>query len=208
MEDEDNKLKTYYKQTIDSIELDYEKENNKNPKQVNEIVNFLNSFNISSQEEYKKIIADFISSRIYDNIISHKPDEQDKKIFNILITGRYKILTENNETNIEQKIFNNMIMSMKKYIHFKGVYQKAKAIKELFLYFAYYSNFSKGKQEGQGAQDDNITNFIYTISKIFPKNLFLITKYAYLFYVGKDGLEALKYTLLLLTKENIENFNK
>ena len=145
MEDVDNKLKTYYKQTIDSIELDYEKENNKNPKQVNEIINFLNSFNISSQEEYKKIIADFISSRIYDNIISHKPDVQDKKIFNSLINQKYQILM-NNETNIEQKIFNNMIMSMKKYIHFKGVYQKAKAIKELYLYNQYYSSFSKGKQ--------------------------------------------------------------
>lgn len=171
-------------------------DNNNNPKQVNEIINFLNSF--SYQEEYKKIIADFISSRIYDNIISHKPDEQDKKIFKSLITDQYQNLM-NNETNIEQKIFNNMIMSMKKYIHFKGVYQKAKAIKELFLYFAFYSNFSKGKQEGQGAQDDNIKNFIYTVSQIFPKNLILITKYAYLFYVGKDNLEAFKATLLLLT---------
>ena len=40
------------------------------------------------------------------------------------------------------------------------------------------------------------------MSQIFPKNLILITKYAYLFHVGKDSLEAFKATLLLLTKEN------
>ena len=53
-------------------------DNNNNPKQVNEIINFLNSF--SYQEEYKKIIADFISSKIYDNIISHNPVIEDKNI--------------------------------------------------------------------------------------------------------------------------------
>ena len=51
-------------------------DNNNNPKQVNEIINFLNSF--SYQEEYKKIIADFISSKIYDNIISHKSVIEEK----------------------------------------------------------------------------------------------------------------------------------
>ena len=120
-------------------------DNNNNPKQVNEIINFLNSFNISSQEEYKKIIADFISSKIYDNIISHNPVIEDKNFFNTLTSEKYKILM-NNETNIEQNIFNNIIMCMKKYIHFKRFYQKVKAIKELYLYNQYYSSFSKGKQ--------------------------------------------------------------
>ena len=48
--------------------------------------------------------------------------------------------------NIEQNIFMIIIMCMKKQYHFKGVYQKEKVIKELYLYNQYYSSFSKGKQ--------------------------------------------------------------
>jgi hypothetical protein len=55
----------------------------------------------------------------------------------------------NNETNIEQNIFNNIIMCMKKNIHFKKVYQKVKAIKEFYLYNQCYSNFLKGNKEKQ-----------------------------------------------------------
>ena len=111
----------------------------------------------------------------------------------------------NNEKNIEQKIFNNMIICMKKYIHFKGVYQKVKAIKELYTYYNNYSSFLKGKQEGSGAADDYITNIFYTISKTFPKNIFLITKFANLFYISKYYLGSLKASLSILTNEILKN---
>ena len=87
--------------------------------------------------------------------------------------------------NIEQNIFIIIIMCMKKQYHFKGVYQKVKVIKELYLYNQYYSSFSKGKQGEINTQDDNSTSFIYSISKSFLKNLFLITKYAYIFMLVK-----------------------
>ena len=167
-----------------------------NPKQVNTIIEYMDQLtkNNTINEKYKEIILDFISTRVYDCLINHKPNKEDKLLFNKLIEKdlNYEI---GGKTQIEPKVFHDMILCMKKFEKLRGNKQKFDSFNNLFTIFANYSSFKTGKTE-QSAADENLTSLRYSISKYCPKSLISICKYECLFEKGYSNLTSLTSSLM------------
>ena len=189
----DSKLRNIYEQTTNNF-VDIKKEfifpnyyyNEKaNPKQVNAIINYMNEASKGVNEKYQEIIVDFISSKIYDCLINHKPDKEDIMLFNELIKDNlhYEIY---NKTNIEQKVMKNIIINMKKFEKFRGVYQKKYTLSNLNDICSNYFYFLTGKKELNDMDDKKKLFFKFIISKIYSKSLIGTSKYICLFEKGYD----------------------
>ena len=202
----DEKLQDYYNLPVTDSFINLEKyfifskeqENEKkgyfykdNPKQVNAIIEYMEKLTKKKQinEKYKEIIIDFISTRVYDCLINHKPNKEDIFLFNKLIEIdlNYEI---GGKAQMEQKVFHSMILSMKKLEKLRGNKQKFDSFNGLFKIFADYSTFMKGKTE-LNAADDNVSSINYSISKYCPKSLISICKYGCLFEKGYNNFTSL-----------------
>jgi len=222
----DDRLQKYYDKptTEDFISIDdefafKEEDDNgekldfsKNPIQVNTIIEYMKNIPNDVNENYRNIIIDLVSSRIYDCLISHKPDNEDKIIFNELIKGNKKLIyeIENVKQNLEQKVFYNIKFCTKKFVFLRGIYQKKLSLNEILNIFGNYYSFIKGKKE-MVAADENIAFMKLTISKVYIQNLITTGKYGCLFEGGYKDLavfiSSLSNILIDINNNNNNNNN-
>ena len=222
----DDRLQKYYDKptTEDFISIDdefafKEEDDNgekldfsKNPIQVNTIIEYMKNIPNDVNENYRNIIIDLVSSRIYDCLISHKPDNEDKIIFNELIKGNKKLIyeIENVKQNLEQKVFYNIKFCTKKLVFLRGIYQKKLSLNEILNIFGNYYSFIKGKKE-MVAADENIAFMKLTISKVYIQNLITTGKYGCLFEGGYKDLavfiSSLSNILIDINNNNNNNNN-
>ena len=191
----DDKLQKYYdkpttEEFIDNDQFIFsEYEDNdkkgdfsKNPKQVNAIINYMKEVSKDINDNYIEIIIDFISSKIYDCLINHKPDNEDIILFNELIKDHL-----NNEldgkTDIEERVMKNIRFNMKKFEKLPGIYQKILSFQELLSIFNEYNSFVKGRNEMMDI-DEKKTYMKYIINRLYAKSLNIICKYISLFEGG------------------------
>ena len=167
----------------------------KNPKQIDAIIKYMDKALKDSNEAFGDIIFDFISTRLYDYLISHKPDKEDIIIFNKLIKDdlKYELGTGKNE--IESKVFNNMLNCMKKIEKLRGIYQKRLSLIDIMNIFTNYSAFMKGKTE-LNAADDTINYMKYILSKVYLKSLILQCKFVCLFQGGYKNVISLTSAIM------------
>ena len=171
-----------------------------NPKQVNGIIEYM--INVKKQEnkeKFQEIILDFITTRIYDCLCSHKPHQKDILLFNYLIETNLKNEIDE-KSEIDQQIFLDLIKSIKYFEKLKGLHQKISSYHNLFKIFGNYSTFKKGKFEGAAA-DDNLTNIKDIISRCFPKTLIINCKYIYLFENGYNEMNSFTSSLIILLND-------
>ena len=129
----DDKLQKYYdkpttEEFIDNDQFIFsEYEDNdkkgdfsKNPKQVNAIINYMKEVSKDINDNYIEIIIDFISSKIYDCLINHKPDNEDIKLFNELIKDHLNYELDS-KTDIEETVMKNIRFNMKKFEKLPGI---------------------------------------------------------------------------------------
>ena len=144
-------------------------------------------------EDYRKIIIDFISSKIYDCLINHKPDNEDIKLFNELIKDHLHYELDG-KIDIEERVMKNIRFNMKKFEKLPGIYQKKLSFQELLSIFGDYYSFVKGRKETTAA-DENITYMKYVISRLYPKTLITTGKYICLFERGNWEFNLILSTL-------------
>ena len=133
-------------------------------------------------DNYIEIIIDFISSKIYDCLINHKPDKEDIILFNELIKDHLHYELDG-KIDIEERVMKNIRFNMKKFEKLPGIYQKKLSSQELLSIFGDYYSFVKGRKEMMAA-DDNIQCMKYVISRLYPKTLITTGKYICLFEGG------------------------
>ena len=144
-------------------------------------------------EDYRKIIIDFISSKIYDCLINHKPDNEDIKLFNELIKDHLHYELDG-KIDIEERVMKNIRFNMKKFEKLPGIYQKKLSFQELLSIFYDYISFVKRRNEMITA-DDNILYMKYVISRLYPKTLITTGKYICLFEGGNRECNLILSTL-------------
>ena len=203
----DAKLQKYYDKQINENFINIEEELifsndswdekvafSKNPIQVNTIINYINEVSKDVNDNYKKIIIDFISSKIYDCLINHKPDKLDILLFNKLIKDNlhYEIY---NKINIEERVMKNIMINMKKFEKLRGIYQKIDSIRENLHIFSNYSSFIKGKIELL-YPDEEMSFFKYIIIKTYLKSLISTCKYICLFEGGYRDIAPMTISII------------
>ena len=210
----DNKLDEYYNQKItdDFIDNkiilfpneDEEEEINitNYPQQINLLIEYLNIFKENLTESYYRIIIDYISAKIYDNLIIHKPDKYDVILFNNLIKDNL-IYQANKIENPDSNVIDNIRKAMKKYVNLKGVFQKTLAIEEVKNIFQKHFSFIKGKNESIFV-DDEMNYMCFSISKLYLKTLVLVTKYLSIFSVDRKTISTISSALSHILIEDIK----
>ena len=191
----DDKLQKYYdkpttEEFIDNDQFIFsEYEDNdkkgdfsKNPKQVNAIINYMKEVSKDINDNYIEIIIDFISSKIYDCLINHKPDNEDIKLFNELIKDHLHYELDG-KTDIEERVMKNIRFNMKKFEKLPGIYQKILSFQELLSIFNEYNSFVKGRNEMMDI-DENVLYMKYIINRLYAKSLNITCKYISLFEGG------------------------
>ena len=131
---------------------------------------------------YRKIIIDFISSKIYDCLINHKPDNEDIKLFNELIKDHLHYELDG-KIDIEERVMKNIRFNMKKFEKLPGIYQKILSFQELLSIFNEYNSFVKGRNEMMDI-DEKKTYMKYIINRLYSKSLNITCKYISLFEGG------------------------
>ena len=210
----DNKLDEYYNQKItdDFIDNkiilfpneDEEEEINitNYPQQIKLLIEYLNIFKENLTESYYRIIIDYISAKIYDNLIIHKPDKYDVILFNNLIKDNL-IYQANKIENPDSNVIDNIRKAMKKYVNLKGVFQKTLAIEEVKNIFQKHFSFIKGKNESIFV-DDEMNYMCFSISKLYLKTLVLVTKYLSIFSVDRKTISTISSALSHILIEDIK----
>ena len=191
----DDKLQKYYdkpttEEFIDNDQFIFsEYEDNdkkgdfsKNPKQVNAIINYMKEVSKDINDNYIEIIIDFISSKIYDCLINHKPDNEDIKLFNELIKDHLHYELDG-KIDIEERVMKNIRFNMKKFEKLPGIYQKILSFQELLSIFNEYNSFVKGRNEMMDI-DENVLYMKYIINRLYSKSLNITCKYISLFEGG------------------------
>ena len=191
----DDKLQKYYdkpttEEFIDNDQFIFsEYEDNdkkgdfsKNPKQVNAIINYMKEVSKDINDNYIEIIIDFISSKIYDCLINHKPDNEDIKLFNELIKDHLHYELDG-KIDIEERVMKNIRFNMKKFEKLPGIYQKKLSFQELLSIFNEYNSFVKGRNEMMDI-DENVLYMKYIINRLYAKSLNITCKYISLFEGG------------------------
>ena len=211
---QDNKLDEYYNQKItdDFIDNkiilfpneDEEEEINitNYPQQIKLLIEYLNIFKENLTESYYRIIIDYISAKIYDNLIIHKPDKYDVILFNNLIKDNL-IYQANKIENPDSNVIDNIRKAMKKYVNLKGVFQKTLAIEEVKNIFQKHFSFIKGKNESIFV-DDEMNYMCFSISKLYLKTLVLVTKYLSIFSVDRKTISTISSALSHILIEDIK----
>ena len=185
----------YFSEPLGEIDENQEENIKKNPKKIQLINNYMGKAIKDSNEEYCEIIIDFISTRLYDILISHKPDPEDKILFNGLIKDNLNYELGTGKTEIEPKIFTNILMSMKKVEKLRGIHQKRLSLMEVLTKFANYSTFKKGKAE-LNAADDTLAFMKYIISKVYLKSIILQCKFVCIFPGGYKNITTLTTAIM------------
>ena len=210
----DNKLDEYYNQKItdDFIDNkiilfpneDEEEEINitNYPQQIKLLIEYLNIFKENLTESYYRIIIDYISAKIYDNLIIHKPDKYDVILFNNLIKDNLNYQANKIE-NPDSNVIDNIRKAMKKYVNLKGVFQKTLAIEEVKNIFQKHFSFIKGKNESIFV-DDEMNYMCFSISKLYLKTLVLVTKYLSIFSVDRKTISTISSALSHILIEDIK----
>jgi hypothetical protein len=211
---QDNKLDEYYNQKItdDFIDNkiilfpneDEEEEINitNYPQQIKLLIEYLRIFKENLKDSYYRIIVDYISAKIYDNLIIHKPDKYDVILFNNLIKDNL-IYQANKIENPDSNVIDNIRKAMKKYVNLKGVFQKTLAIEELKNIFQKHFSFIKGKNENIFV-DDEMMYMCFSITKLYLKNLVLVTKYLSIFSVDRKTISTISSALSHILIEDIK----
>ena len=193
----DDKLETFYAQKIvDSFLIentDFGKGMDNNPETVNILHNYI--INASEgKEQYMNVVSDFISSRVYDMLIYKKPDLDDIKLYKYLIGNKNNFEEFKDTIEPDHKTLRIMISLLKKFIKFRGVYQKILSLNENLMMFQNHHNFIKGKND-MLERDGIINYFTYVINKTYFNSYIRKAKYCLLFAVGQGNTESLNGAL-------------
>ena len=213
----DDKLQKYYdkpttEEFIDNDQFIFsEYEDNdkkgdfsKNPKQVNAIINYMKEVSKDINDNYIEIIIDFISSKIYDCLINHKPDNEDIKLFNELIKDHLHYELDG-KIDIEERVMKNIRFNMKKFEKLPGIYQKILSFQELLSIFNEYNSFVKGRNEMMDI-DEKKTYMKYIINRLYAKSLNIICKYISLFEGGYRDICPMLNVLVSILFDLKENY--
>ncbi len=193
----DDKLESFYNQRIvDSFlteNIDFGKDTDNNPKTVNILHNYI--INASEgKDQYMNVVSDFISSRVYDMLIYKEPDLDDIKLYKYLIGNKNNFEEFKDKIEPDHKTLRIMISLFKKFIKFRGVYQKILSLSENLRMFQNHHDFIKGKKDPL-ERDGIINYFTYAINKTYFNSYIRKAKYCLLFAVGQGNTESLNGTL-------------